>query len=135
MKGLIVRPSEENSPLKIETLEVDSLDYTDIQKIVGGTFEIPFLSEKLSENNIDCFINDEGKFLDIGISAVIVDKEQNILDYIKGNILMIGHNKEGETVGLTDKQYDYLINTYLKITNAIISDNGEIIEAIVINIY
>lgn len=133
VKGLILNPNKEDGSLTIETLEVDSLDYTDIQKIVEGTFDIPFLSEKLSENNIDCFINDEGKFLDVGISAVIVDEKRNIIDYIKGNMLLIGHNEEGETIGLTDKQLDYIKKNYIETISNIIISNGEIIEVMVID--
>ena len=36
----------------------------DLQNIVGGYIEIPFLSQKFLEHDIDIIINEEGKFID-----------------------------------------------------------------------
>ena len=81
-------------------------DLVDLQKIVGGYIEIPFLSHKFRDNGIDTIINEEGKFIE-GLKAeiAIVDEEKgNILDIVYGNCIFASHDEEGETVGLNEAQ-------------------------------
>lgn len=78
----------------------------DLQQIVGGYIEIPFLSRKFRNNGIDTIINEEGKLID-GMSPeiAIVDKSNGtILDIVYGNCIFASHNEEGETIGLTEEQ-------------------------------
>ena len=82
---------------------------TNLQAIVGGNIEIPYISEELAEMGIDMIINEEGKLEDLRTSILIADKETDkILDEIKGNVVFTSHNEEGETVSLNDKQIEYL---------------------------
>ena len=78
----------------------------DLQKIVGGYIEIPFLSEVFRNNGIDIIINDEGKFIeDCKPQIAIVDGEtKQVLDVVHGNCIFASHDEEGETVGLTKEQ-------------------------------
>ena len=78
----------------------------DLQKIVGGYIEIPFLSEVFANNGIDVIINDEGKFIeDCKPQIAIVDGEtKQILDVVHGNCIFASHDEEGETIGLTKEQ-------------------------------
>ncbi len=81
-------------------------DLADLQKIVGGYIEIPFLSHKFRDNGIDTIINEEGKFIE-GLKAeiAIVDEEKgNILDIVYGNCIFASHDEEGETIGLNEAQ-------------------------------
>lgn len=78
----------------------------DLQEIVGGYIEIPFLSHKFRDNNIDVIINDEGKLIE-GMKAeiaIVDEKHGNILDIVYGNCIFASHDEEGETISLTDKQ-------------------------------
>ena len=78
----------------------------DLQKIVGGYIEIPFLSHKFRDNGIDTIINEEGKFIE-GLKAeiAIVNEENgNILDIVYGNCIFASHDEEGETIGLNEAQ-------------------------------
>lgn len=78
----------------------------DLQKIVGGYIEIPFISHKFRDNGIDVIINEEGKFIE-GLKAeiAIVDEEKGIiLDVVYGNCIFASHDQEGETIGLTENQ-------------------------------
>ena len=78
----------------------------DLQSIVGGYIEIPFLSRKFNDNMIDIIINEEGKLLDGFIPEIaIVDGETNrILDIIYGNCIFASHDEEGETTELNEEQ-------------------------------
>lgn len=78
----------------------------DLQKIVGGYIEIPFLSQKFLDNGIDVIINEEGKLID-GMKAeiaIVDEKRGNILDIVYGNCIFASHDEAGETIGLTEKQ-------------------------------
>lgn len=81
-------------------------DLEDLQKIVEGYIEIPFLGDKFRDNGIDVIINEEGKLID-GMKAeiAIVDKRHgNILDIVYGNCIFASHDEAGETIGLTEEQ-------------------------------
>lgn len=89
----------------LETKEIGNR-LEDLQEIVGGYIEIPFLSETLYEKGIDVIINEEGKLID-GLKpeiAIVNEKQGNILDLVYGNCIFASHDDEGETVGLTEEQ-------------------------------
>ena len=78
----------------------------DLQKIVGGYIEVPFLSNAFTENGIDVIINEEGKFIE-GLQAeiAIIDGEtQELLDIVYGNCIFASHDEEGETIELNEEQ-------------------------------
>lgn len=83
----------------------------DLQKIVGGYIEIPFISEKFFEHGIDMIINEEGKLIDgMNPEIAIVGKRGNILDIVYGNCIFASHDEEGETIGLNDMQIKIVNN-------------------------
>lgn len=82
----------------------------DLQKIVGGYIEIPYLSKVFNENEIDIIINEEGKFID-GLSpeiAVISGETEAILDIVYGNCIFASHDTEGNTIELNEKQIEII---------------------------
>lgn len=90
---------------KLEAKDIEN-KLEELQKIVGGYIEIPFLSEVFNKNEIDVIINDEGKFIEgLKPEIAVVYKETNrVLDVVFGNCIFASHNDEGETVGLTEEQ-------------------------------
>lgn len=94
-----------------ETKEIGN-DVADLQKIVGGYIEIPFLKESLTKNGIDVIINEEGKFIeDLRPEIAVVDRLTNkILDVIVGNCIFTSHDEEGETIELNEEQYKVVMN-------------------------
>ena len=92
-----------NGRLKEQEIE-NTLE--ELQKIVGGYIEIPYLSKEFNDNGIDVIINEEGKFTE-GLRpeiAIVDGKTKKILDVIVGNCIFASHDEEGNTVGLNDKQ-------------------------------
>lgn len=84
----------------------------DLQEIVGGYIEIPFLSRDFNENEIDIIINEEGKFIE-GLEpeiAVIDGATQRIIDIIYGNCVFAGHDHEGNTIELNEEQKQIVKN-------------------------
>ena len=78
----------------------------DLQKIVGGYIEIPYLGKTFRDNVIDVIINEEGKFVEgLKPEIAIVDKERGqVLDIVYGNCIFASHDEVGDTIGLTDEQ-------------------------------
>lgn len=91
---------------KFETKKIAN-ELEDLQKIVGGYIEVPFLTETFTKNGIDVIINEEGKFIEgLRPEIAIADKNTNrILDVVMGNCIFASHDEEGETIPLTEEQY------------------------------
>ena len=92
-----------NGELK-ETIIGEELE--DLQKIVGGYIEIPYLGDVFVNNGIDVIINEEGKLIE-GLKAevaIVSEKHGTILDIVYGNCIFASHDEAGETIGLTDEQ-------------------------------
>lgn len=92
---------------KLETKEIENT-LEELQKIVGGYIEIPFLSKVFVNNIIDIVINEEGKYVD-GLKpeiAVVNSKTKQILDVIYGNCIFASHDIVGNTIALNDKQIE-----------------------------
>jgi len=92
---------------KLEAKEINNT-LEELQKIVGGYIEIPYLGETFRNNGIDTIINDEGKFID-GLKpeiAIVDKKEGKILDVVYGNCIFASHDEEGNTIALNEKQME-----------------------------
>lgn len=89
--------------LELTRKEIDK-DYRALQKEVGGCIEAPILADELERNEIDTFINEEGKLLSLPVSACVLDDKDQVVDLIAGNIVFASHDEDGDTVSLTDEQ-------------------------------
>ena len=99
MKVLVLSNNELEEKEINNTLE-------ELQKIVGGYIEVPFLSQKFLEHGIDIIINEEGKFID-GLKpeiAVVKKGTNNVLDIVYGNCVFASHDAEGNTISLNEEQ-------------------------------
>ena len=94
-------------------LEVKEIKNTleELQKIVGGYIEFPYLSETFRKNIIDVIINEEGKYIEgLKPEIAIVDKNAiTILDVVYGNCIFASHDAEGNTIGLNDRQIEIIV--------------------------
>jgi hypothetical protein len=90
------------------TLEEREIKNTleDLQDIVGGYIEIPFLSRVFNDNKIDVIINEKGKFIEgLEPEIVVMDRAtQRILDVVYGNCVFASHDYEGNTIALNEEQ-------------------------------
>ena len=90
--------------LELKEKEIDN-SLKALQNEVGGYIEIPSFSRKLSENNIDMIINEEGKVNRLQPQLAIY-QDNKIVDVICGNIIFASANEDGKTIGLTDEQIE-----------------------------
>lgn len=90
------------------TLEEREINNTleDLQQIVGGYIEIPFLSRAFNENKVDVIINEEGKYIEgLEPEIAVIDKAtQRIIDIVYGNCIFASHDYEGNTIELNEEQ-------------------------------
>lgn len=96
---------------KLEEREINNT-LEELQKIVGGYIEIPYLSDVFAENEIDVIINEEGKFID-GLKpeiAVLSKGTNRVLDIVYGNCIFASHDEEGNTTELNDSQKEIIKN-------------------------
>lgn len=78
-----------------------------LQDIVGGWIEIPYLSERFADEGIDVIINEEGKIIGLEPEIVLFNKNNNrLLDIVVGKCIFASHDEEGNTIGLNQKQID-----------------------------
>ena len=99
MKVLVLSNGE------LKEKEIDNT-LEELQKIVGGYIEFPFLWNRFKDNVIDVIINEEGKFIE-GLKpeiAIVNEKVGSIMDIVYGNCVFASHDKEGNTIALTDEQ-------------------------------
>ena len=101
----------------------------DLQKIVGGWIEIPFLSHKFRDNGIDVIINEEGKLIEgMKPEIVILDGEtEELLDIVYGNCIFASHDEEGNTIELTAEQLE-IIQEELCLTAKVNLKNGGVFD-------
>ena len=90
---------------RLEKKEINN-SLGELQAIVGGYIEMPYVSKVLSDNGIHIVINEEGKLLEGLRAEIVVANEDNlILDVIYGNCIFVGSNEEDFT-DLTDEQIE-----------------------------
>ena len=95
-----------------------------LQDEVGGYIEIPFLSERLDEKNIDIIINEEGKFIDgLKMEIAVATMDGKVRDVVMGNVIFASHNNDGDTIGLTEEQMKFVkkeLNTQVILSNNLV---------------
>ena len=78
----------------------------ELQSIVGGYIEMPFLGGIFNKHKINPIINEEGKFIKtLNPEIALIDSNTNkVLDVIYGNCIFASHDMYGETISLNDEQ-------------------------------
>ena len=78
----------------------------DLQSIVGGYIEMPYLIQDFNDNKINIIINEEGKFIEgLEPEIAVINKETNtILDIVYGNCAFASYDQEGNTTELNEEQ-------------------------------
>lgn len=118
MKALVL------SNNKFEVKEIKN-ELEELQKIVGGYIEIPYLSKRFFENGIDIIINEEGKFIEgLKPEIAVVNRDNNkVVDIVFGNCIFASHDEEGYTTELTEEQMRIVLREMQ--TEVILSNNAD----------
>lgn len=104
MRALILSNGE------LEEREIENT-LEELQKLVGGYIEVPYLGKTFRENGIDVIINEDGKFVEgLRPEIVVIDeKTKKTLDVVYGNCIFATHNEEGNTVQLSKEQAEIVM--------------------------
>lgn len=98
----------------------------ELQKIVGGNIEFPFLGKVFAENEIDIIINEDGKYIDgLKPEIAVMTESGNIYDIIYGNCIFASHDSVGNTTALTDKQIEVVTEKLKAVAELTHKDTGE----------
>lgn len=111
---------------QLEEKEIENT-LEELQKIVGGYIEIPFLGGIFNKHKINPIINEEGKFIE-GLKpeiALIDSNTKKILDIVYGNCIFASHDAEGNTIGLNDKQIKVVMQELQMNVTLTYQDNGK----------
>ena len=91
-------------------------DLRSLQTEVGGLITLANYYEELEDQGIDIFADDEGLLkADPKTTLIITDKKNRmkVLTALVGNLIFVSHDGEGNTLGLTDEQVEF-IKSHLK---------------------
>lgn len=110
-------------------LEVKEIENTleNLQSIVGGYIEIPFLGGIFNKYKINPIINEEGKFIeDLKPEIALIDgNTTKILDVVYGNIIFASHDEHGETISLNDEQIEIVMEELKQDVTLTYQDSGK----------
>lgn len=98
MQIIVKKVGEPHEVRTIETLELE-----DMQELVGGLIECFHVG-----NGVDMWLNDMGKLIDLPLNIAIGSQDKRVLDTIHGDVFFASGNEEGETIGLTDEQVEWV---------------------------
>lgn len=77
----------------------------ELQNLVEGHIELPYLSERFRRNGINIVINADGRFINrLRPEIAIVGVGNLVVDFVYGTCIFVSHNQYGETVELNKKQ-------------------------------
>ena len=79
----------------------------EFQEFVGGYIEVPYICEKLSENGIDVIVNDSGMIDNLPVGLALVHNGV-VVGGLFGNVIFVSHDKNGNFIGLNEKQIEIL---------------------------
>lgn len=92
-------------------------DLKSLQREVGGLITLAPHFDELTDMGIDIYADDEGLLKsNPKITMVVLNRKYgSIENVLVGNLLLIGHDDEGNTKGLTDEQLDFISNHLVRV--------------------
>ena len=115
--GVLITPNDPNTLPR--RFSMDYSDYTDFYKVLDcSLFDIQ--SRRFKYKWFDIYMDDEGKFKeDNKVSIVTVDDYNNPIEFIVGNVFIVNHNEDGDTISLTNEEVKLVLSTIqtVKLTN------------------
>lgn len=111
IKGVLVTPNQEGTKPRVHELEVNS--YKDYYPLLEcDTFDIQ--TRKFGDHWLDIYCDDEGLYKEGNKPAIVTSngKTKEVVEVIVGNVFIVSHNDEGETISLTDEQIQAVLSCH-----------------------
>lgn len=91
----------------VELKGQDTIDYIKMKELLGFDSPVTVVERKINGQYYDLWCDDEGLLKEEEkriVGAVLMDKRPGVSEYLIGNILILTHDEEGNSTGLTDDQ-------------------------------
>ena len=111
MKSYLVYDAEEQKFRKVDENMYENT-YELLKNNVNGCIECVSWINIFSERNIDIWINEEGKILNLLPSIIILDDKNNISDILNGNIVFAKSDSKGNTLPLNNEDIIFIIDIF-----------------------
>ena len=114
MEAIVIKPNLDFDIVKLQKENI----LKQLQEIVGGLIEVPYLGEVFSGFNIVTVINEEGKLInDFKPSMALEDEKGRIIDLVYGPVVLLSQDDEGNFKGLDTSQITLFLRTLLVANN------------------
>lgn len=110
IKAVLIKNDIPNKEVSVELIKIEkegeSLGYQTINELIG----CDIMDVVMVANDIDMFVDDEGLLVSGNqvneISFADNSLKENL--YLAGNVLMLSHDDEGNSISLTEEQLRYI---------------------------
>ena len=108
IKGILITPNQKETSPRMYELEVNS--YKDYYPLLEcDTFDIQ--TRNFNGKWLDIYCDDEGLFKEDNKPAILTYSDGQLVEQIVGNVFIVNHNDEGETISLTDEEIEAVLLT------------------------
>lgn len=113
--------------------QVEELSLQELQKSVGGHIrQVPFFKE-LDKRDINCWVNEDGKLLNLDLTAIIFDQEENeVIDLLVGNVIFSKSENKGSELNEEDICYIKKMFGCIAVINDMITGKKITVNAVII---
>ena len=108
IKGILITPNQKETKPRVYEAEIDS--YKDYYPLLEcDTFDIQ--SRRFKDKWLDIYCDDEGLFKEINRPSILTfNKNGQLVEQIVGNVFIVSHDDEGNTISLTDEEVEAVLS-------------------------
>ena len=108
IKGILITPNQKETKPRVYETEIDS--YKDYYPLLEcDTFDIQ--SRRFKDKWLDIYCDDEGLFKEINRPSILTfNKNGQLVEQIVGNVFIVSHDDEGNTISLTDEEVEAVLS-------------------------
>lgn len=111
--NIVVLKNNKLSVIEVELSDdkTDPISYESIRDNVGGDIEIFAFNQRLADNKIQCWCDENGKVKNLPISMVVCGDHNQVIETINGDVVFTGGTHEGGSFPLNQRQIDVIYDT------------------------
>ena len=108
IKGILITPNQKETKPRVYEAEINS--YKDYYPLLEcDTFDIQ--SRRFKDKWLDIYCDDEGLFKEINRPSILTfNKNGQLVEQIVGNVFIVNHDDEGNTISLTDEEVEAVLS-------------------------
>ena len=108
IKGILITTNQKETKPRVYEAEINS--YKDYYPLLEcDTFDIQ--SRRFKDKWLDIYCDDEGLFKEINRPSILTfNKNGQLVEQIVGNVFIVSHDDEGNTISLTDEEVEAVLS-------------------------